>query len=141
AERVITELAVGEALVSMLDEQGVPEPVERAWIDPPKSQLPPLSEAERRALVTGSVLYGHYETAVDRESAYEELPKRAETRATPAGATPAEDTSKSGFNIGGTLEAFAKSAMRAAGSQVGRQVMRGIFESMLGSPAPRRQRR
>lgn len=149
AERAVTELAVGEALVSMLDEQGVPEPVERAFIDPPRSQLEPLSESERRARVTGSVIYGHYEKAVDRESAYEQLAARASGPGAPptapgtrSGEGPSSKASvPSGGGLGETLEAFAKSAMRAAGSQVGRQVMRGIFESMLGTPASRRRRR
>jgi len=140
AEKAVTELAVGEALVSMLDEQGVPQPVERTLIDPPRSQLPPLSDAERRALVNGSVLYGHYEAAIDRESAYEQLAARAAAPTAPTASAPSAGA-KSGFSFGETLEAFAKSAMRAAGSQVGRQVMRGIFESMLGSTAPRRRRR
>jgi DNA helicase HerA-like ATPase len=156
-ERVITELAVGEALVSLLDEQGVPRPVERALIDPPRSRLTPLSADERRSVIEKSVVFGHYETAVDRESAYERLAARAnasEPAATEAPArapgaspkpearkAPAPRPQKEDSPIGDALEGFAKSAMRAAGSQIGRQVMRGLFESMLGSPAPRRRRR
>src|SRR6185295_11211025 len=82
-EKAITELAVGEALVSLLDESGVPRPVERALIDPPRSQLAPLSADDRAAVVRSSVLYGHYEQAVDRESAYEKL--QAKASSAPAG--------------------------------------------------------
>ena len=73
----ITELARGEALVSMLDSKGVPAMVSRAMIAAPDSRMGPLSEGERRALVEGSPLFGRYETAIDRESAYELLQARA----------------------------------------------------------------
>src|SRR5688572_20989395 len=76
-ETVITELGVGEALVSFLDEKGHPNIVDRALIYPPQSQLPPLTPVEREQLVKQSTLYGHYENLVDRESAYEMLKARA----------------------------------------------------------------
>src|SRR5512136_2518248 len=75
-EKVITELAVGEALVSVLDGKGAPTVVERALICPPHSRLTPLSSDERRQMIQGSILYGHYEKTVDRESAYERLKAR-----------------------------------------------------------------
>src|SRR5438105_2080862 len=72
-EAAITELAVGEALVSLLNEKGQPGIVDRALIYPPKTQLPPLAAGEREQVVKQSTLYGHYERVVDRESAYEML--------------------------------------------------------------------
>jgi uncharacterized protein len=67
----ITELGVGEALVSFLDEKGIPTPVERAFICPPQSRIGPATDAERAAVINNSVLRGFYERQVDRESAYE----------------------------------------------------------------------
>ena len=98
-EQVITELGVGEALVSLLDEKGRPGVTERAFVVPPGSQLGPLSDAERKATVSRSALAGHYEKTVDRESAHERLAARAEEvaqekaaeaqqKAQPAGAEP-----------------------------------------------------
>src|SRR5512145_717926 len=83
-DTVIMELAVGEALVSFLDAKGTPTEVERALILPPKSRLGPLSSEERAAVVKGSVLYGHYEAIVDRESAYEKLKAKAGGDTAPA---------------------------------------------------------
>jgi len=79
-EKVIMELGVGEALVSFLDEKGQPGIVERAFICPPGSRIGPVTPDTRRQIVTGSVLYGHYERVIDRESAYEVLKQRAERR-------------------------------------------------------------
>ena len=73
----ITELSVGEALVSLLDEKGRPSMVERAFILPPASRIVPVSDAERVAIIKSSVIYGHYEQAIDRESAYEIIKSRA----------------------------------------------------------------
>src|SRR4029079_17528589 len=78
ADRVITELEVGEALVSLLDEKGRPNMVERAFIVPPASQLGPITDAERAQLVRSSPVSGKYETTVDRESAYEKLTQRTQ---------------------------------------------------------------
>ncbi len=139
--KAITELEVGEALVSFLDARGTPGVVERAFVLPPKSRLAPLSPAERAAAVKGSVLFGHYEAAVDRESAYEKLKAKA-AGAAPAPApaegeipeTPttrgraAEPRSQAGNLFG----AMAKSAAHAIGSQIGRQIIRGVLGSILG---------
>ena len=76
-ETVLTELAVGEALVSMLDENGSPSMVERAKIVPPRSQVGAITSDQRKQIITSSILAGHYEKAVDRESAYEKLQARA----------------------------------------------------------------
>jgi hypothetical protein len=146
-EAAITELAVGEALVSLLDEKGRPHPVERALIVPPRSQLGPVTPEQRQAIIKQSVLYGHYEAEVDRESAYEKLKGRAEL--SPAAATPSsqaegEKTASGGWldSIGGMLggggnrqgvaEAAIKSAARAIGSQLGREIIRGVLGSILG---------
>src|SRR5205814_5685241 len=89
-ETVLTELAVGEALVSMLDENGSPEVVERAKIVPPRSQVGAITPDQRKQIINSSVLAGHYETAIDRESAYEKLQVRAGEKAQTADAPPVE---------------------------------------------------
>ena len=85
---MLTELAVGEALVSMLDENGSPEVVERAKIVPPRSQVGAITPDERKQIIDSSVLAGHYEKAIDRESAYEKLQARAGEKTQSAGAPP-----------------------------------------------------
>ena len=87
-ETVLTELAVGEALVSMLDENGSPEVVERAKIVPPRSQVGAITPDQRKQIINSSVLAGHYEKAIDRESAYEKLQARAGEKTRSAGAPP-----------------------------------------------------
>ena len=77
--KTITELGVGEALISVLDEKGTPTKVERAWIFPPRSRLTPLTPEERDQVIKASVLYGVYEKTFDRESAYEILKAKAES--------------------------------------------------------------
>src|SRR6185369_10029716 len=98
-EAAITELGVGEALVSFLDEQGRPLPVERALIRPPQSRIGPASDAERQAAIRASLLHGIYEKSIDRESAYEILKNRA---AQSAQQTPAPEEER-GFDWGGML--------------------------------------
>ncbi len=147
-ERAIAELAVGEALVSFLDQSGAPAIVERAWIHPPSSRIGPLSDDERTAISRASLLYGHYEAAVDRESAYEKLKARAEATQPP----PLPDATKSSGGLStslndlllgstgprggrreGMLESAARSAARTLGSQVARSIFRGVLGSMGGS--------
>jgi hypothetical protein len=132
--KAVTELAVGEALVSVLDEKGSPTPVERAFIYPPKSRLTPLTAEERAQIIKGSLLYGHYERLVDRESAYEKLKERteqlqaqAEQVSGPRG-RPAVQS-----ETGKLIQAMAKSAAHAVGSQIGRQIIRGVLGSLFGS--------
>ena len=142
-EASITELGVGEALISLLDEKGRPTPVERAFVCPPASRLGPATDDERQQTIRSSLLYGHYEKQVDRESAYEKLKNRAAQTATEA--PPAEEGK--GFDWGGMLggstgprgghregvfEAAAKNAARAIGSELGRQIIRGVLGSLLG---------
>ena len=146
-EQAITELAVGEALVSLLDEKGVPGVVDRAWIVPPASQIGPITDAERLAIVKVSVLAGHYETPIDRESAYEKLKARTEemqgSTAPPVAQSNAtqrtslEDllfgsTGPRGGRREGMLESAAKSAARTIGSQVARSILRGALGSISG---------
>ncbi|MDP2808585.1 MAG: DUF853 family protein [Rhodocyclaceae bacterium] len=150
AETAITELSVGEALVSFLDEKGSPTMVERAFVLPPSSRIGPMTAGERKAAIEGSVIYGHYEQAVDRESAYELL-KRQVARKVSAGETaeaaspqPAAGGAMGGLGdmLGGIFggdsrrqgvgEALIKSAVRAIGSQLGREIIRGVLGSILG---------
>jgi DNA helicase HerA-like ATPase len=146
----ITELGVGEALVSLLDEKGKPGVVQRAWIVPPRSRLGPLTEAERRQVMAASLVAGVYEKVVDRESAYERLKARAEelaaeqARAETKAQTPAGGgggvlgdllggaAGAGGRRREGVVEALAKSAARSVGSQIGRAIVRGVLGSLLG---------
>lgn len=165
-DTVITELAVGEALVSMLDENGSPQIVERAKILPPRSQIGAITPEQRKQIISASGLAGKYDKVLDRESAFEKLKERAGqkvgaagTPATaPAGAAPAsagggsllEEALGTGGSIfqptigprGAVHDSFATSAMksvvRAASSQMGRQVMRGILGGILGGGSRRR---
>ena len=132
--KAITELEVGEALVSVLDEKGSPTIVERAYICPPHSRLSPLTPDERAKSIRGSVLYGHYEKMVDRESAYEKLKARTEQMQAESAqeeiqkrraAAPKSETEK-------ILGAAVKSAAHAIGSQLGRQIIRGVLGSIFG---------
>jgi len=128
AERVITELGVGEALVSLLDEKGRPTVVERAFIVPPASQIGPISPDERAQILRSSSLASKYEKTVDRESAHEKLSARTEEKPV-AAQTPAP----AGRQTQSILDAATKSAVRAIGSELGRQIIRGVLGSILGS--------
>src|SRR5918999_3965887 len=137
-ETAITELGVGEALVSFLDEKGRPDIVDRALIYPPQSQLPPLPAAQRDSIVKQSTIYGHYEKLVDRESAHEML----KARASQAEQTPAKTAGSSWQSeAGGLFDAMGKSAARAIGTQVGREIIRGVLGSLFGGGTTRRRRR
>jgi len=139
-ETVLTELAVGEALVSVLDARGMPTPVERTLIRPPASRLGPLTAPERAEHLARSPLAGRYDTPVDRESAHELLAARAAATVPEAvapapprrGEEPAAPPSRRGREPDTLLEATAKSALRAIGSQLGRQLVRGVLGSLLG---------
>ena len=137
-ESVITELGVGEALVSFLNDKGQPEVVDRALVFPPESQLPPLAAAEREAAVKQSALYGHYEKLIDRESAYEMLKARAPQA--PVGQQSAGGGAGWQSQAGEMAEALGKSAARAIGSQLGREIMRGVLGSIFGGTTTRRRR-
>jgi DNA helicase HerA-like ATPase len=164
-ETVLKELAVGEALVSMLDENGSPEVVERAKIVPPRSQVGAITPDQRKQIIESSIIAGHYEKAVDRESAYEKLQARAGEKAQTAGAPPVKadepaterpPSSVLDEALGKVTSVFqptigprggihdslatsmAKSAMRAASSSIGRQIARGILGGILGGGSRRR---
>ena len=136
-EQVITELGIGEALVSVLDANGSPTPVERVLIRPPESRIGPISDDERKEQIQRSPYKGRYDKVVDRESAYEMLKQRAEQQAQAAEKQAAEDAEKAAQEKKPTrsresaVEAMMKSAARAAGTQIGRQIMRGVLGSIL----------
>jgi DNA helicase HerA-like ATPase len=157
-EAAITELEVGEALVSLLDDKGRPTMVERAFVVPPGTRIGPITAQERQQLIKSSAVAGVYDKTVDRESAYEKLTQRvaekapdAQAGAPVAGREPGKPATASsgglldalGGFLGGTtgprggrregaVEAAAKSAARAIGSQVGREIVRGVLGSILG---------
>ncbi|MBR0566519.1 DUF853 family protein [Azoarcus sp. L1K30] len=147
AAAAITELGVGEALISFLDEKGRPNVVERAFVVAPDSRLGPLSEAERKTAITASVIYGHYEKVEDRESAYERLRAQAAARDAAATETAAGNGGSSGGALNdilfgstgprggqrdGLVQIAAKTVTRTIGSSIGRQIVRGLLGSLLG---------
>jgi DNA helicase HerA-like ATPase len=149
-EKAISELGVGEALVSFLDEKGQPGVVERAFVLPPESRIGPIGMDMRQQVIQQSVLYGHYERMIDRESAYEILKARAEkmmeqahqptytvprarpTTTRPPYTYPEPERRPVGRPRDTIFDAMAKSAARSIGSQVGRQILRGVLGSILG---------
>jgi DNA helicase HerA-like ATPase len=145
-ETAILELGVGEALVSVLDEKGTPTMVRRAFIAPPESKLGPLTPQQRTAVIQNCAFYGHYENAIDRESAYEMLKKRTvelQTQAQQAAEQAApQESALSGVMeaAGGIFGAFAKSAARSIGTQVAREITRGLLGSFFGGSTTRRRR-
>ena len=133
---VITDLGVGEALVSMLDEKGRPQIVQRTMIKPPQSQIGPITPQQRQQLLQSSLLAGVYDKILDRESAHEVLAERAEKMQQAALAEKNEAMKETvkpsrASNRQSIFEAFAKSAMRSIGSQIGRRLVRGILGSLL----------
>ena len=148
-EAVITELGVGEALVSLLDEKGRPTVVERALVLPPGSRLGAVTAEERAATIKASLLAGVYDKVEDRESAYEKLAQRVQEQQAAQPAAAAAQSGSGGLfgSLGGLLggatgprgghrdgiaELAAKSAACAIGSQVGRQIIRGVLGSIFG---------
>jgi hypothetical protein len=155
-ETAITELAVGEALVSFLDAKGRPSITERAFVLPPGSQLGPITAAQRQVLLQNSLVAGVYEKVVDRESAYEKLRGRAESApgapaTTPAGqgtAAPQEEgggmggmlnellfgsTGPRGGKRDGLVQTMAKSTARTMGTKVGQEILRGVLGGIFGA--------
>ena len=129
-EKAITELETGEALVSFLDEKGAPGITERAYILPPFGQIGPVTDSERDAVIKGSVLYGHYEKEIDRESAYEMLMERAKKIRSEKAQAEAKPARK-GRQKDTLAETVLKSAVRAAASQAGRSIVRGVLGSIF----------
>ena len=141
--------------MSLLDEKGRPSIVERAFILPPVSRIGPITDAERAAIIKSSVIFGHYEQVVDRESAYEIIKSRTAIKQEPERTTAPQDdgaaqnaqaggmmdmfgdmllgkTGPRGGHHPGILDSLAKSAARSAGSQVGREIFRGVLGSIFG---------
>ena len=151
-ETAITELAVGEALVSCLDEKGRPGITQRAYVLPPGSQIGPITPAQRQALLSSSLVAGVYEKMVDRESAHEKLQGRSAasaapgTAATPPGAGGTETggilsglndvlfgtTGPRGARHDGLVQTMAKTAARTVGSSLGKEILRGVMGSLFG---------
>ncbi len=158
-ETAITELAVGEALVSFLDEKGRPGVTERVYVLPPGSQIGPIDTEQRKALLSSSIVAGFYEKTIDRESAYELIKGR--TQANMATQSQAKEVAKemakeagnaAGSEASGGLldnlgsifgggakrtrasagEQMIKSAASSIGREVGRQIIRGVLGSILG---------
>ena len=164
---VITQLSVGEALVSFLDEKGTPGIVEQATICPPHSQIGPITPEQRQELMKTSLVAGVYETPLDRQSAYEVLKSRTEAAApapqVPTVATPQPTAPQPGSSgmmqgvenmLGGLFtptigprggrtpsvaQAMMTSAARSVGTQVGRELIRGVLGSLMGGGTTRRR--
>lgn len=147
-EKVITELGVGEVLISTLDEKGVPTVVDRAFVVPPMSQLGPITPEQRAQLINTSLVAGQYEQAVDRESAFEILASRAEQKmAADAEAKAAEEAAKEAARqakeeraaargpdtlVESITKSVARSASSSIGRQIGNQIVRGVLGSIFG---------
>jgi len=164
-ETAITELAVGEALVSFLDAKGRPSVTERVFVLPPGSQLGPITPQQRQALMASSLVAGVYEKVVDRESAYEKLKGRAAEAGGQAGnaagggngkvatGAPAEEgggllgglndvlfgsTGPRGGKRDGLAQTMAKSAVRTMGTTIGKEILRGVLGGIFGGGSKRR---
>ncbi len=143
----ITELGVGEALVSTLGGRGVPSIVQRTLIRPPASRMGPATRAERAAVMAASPLAGRYEETVDRKSAHEILGKRAETAAEalrqeeerlkrekkrrPAARTPTRSRGQTSRRKQSTFGSMANNLLRSAGRSIGRELVRGLLGSLF----------
>jgi len=117
--KAITELGVGEALISVLDAKGTPTPTERAFVLPPASRIGPLAAEERQRIIKSSTVYGHYEQMVDRESAFEMLR---------SGAKPGSDAKSTGA---------AKGAATTDSGGLGGDMLSSVKDFLLGSTGPR----
>ena len=157
-ETAVTDLAVGEALLSLLEADGSPSMVQRAMIVPPHGRIGAITPEQRQQIMASSLVAGHYEQIIDRESAEEVLKARAEAAlaaaeqaaaaavtaaAAEAETMPAQRPASGGGGAGrapaaprgrtreGMLEAMSKSVVRAVGSQMGRQLARGLMGTFL----------
>jgi DNA helicase HerA-like ATPase len=131
-EQAITEVGVGEALVSFLDSKGIPSPVERALICPPTSRLRPLDFEERDKVRAGSIVGDYYDNEIDRVSAYEKLLERAKQKEEEENQTTKRNRTRKTNSAGDIFGAAAKSAARSFGTQLGRQIIRGVLGSFFG---------
>ena len=154
AFEVITQLGVGEALVSTLEKKGVPSIVQQTLIRPPSSRLGPLEPGERSGLIKNSAVYGLYDETQDRESAYETLRRQAEEKArreeerrrleeeeerraeeAKRKEREARRSSRSSRGRQTVTEAAVKSVVRSMSSQLGRRLGRELVRGILGSLA------
>lgn len=143
-ETAITELGIGEALVSVLDNNGSPTPVARVMVAPPASRIGPLTDEERIDVMARSPYQAIYQQVIDRESAYEILKGRVAQQAQTEQQQKeqaqqqkeqtrvSQQAARTGTRRDSAVDAFAKSAARAIGSSLGRQIVRGILGSLLG---------
>ncbi|WP_353233911.1 helicase HerA-like C-terminal domain-containing protein [Diaphorobacter ruginosibacter] len=150
-EAAITEVGVGEALISFLDPKGRPTPTERVYVIPPGSQIGPISADQRKSLMAGSLVAGTYDTPIDRESAYEILRGRAEGQASSAAVQKGQasqgaeggimdelnnvlfgSTGPRGGKKDGLVQTMAKSAVRTVGTNLGKEILRGVLGGLLG---------
>lgn len=139
-EDLITELSVGEALVSVLDESGKPTIAEKVFVAAPTSRIGPIDDTERSEIINRSPLHAIYQKSIDRESAFEVLRKRAETQQKEQPETAAKEKDSPGFweSIFGSskgkrqsaTEAMVKSTVRSIGNTLGREIIRGILGSI-----------
>ncbi|TXH70987.1 MAG: DUF853 family protein [Lysobacteraceae bacterium] len=147
--KTISQLGTGEALVSTLQDKGVPMPVERTLIAPPRCRMGAITDAERMQVRAGSPVGGKYDTRVDRDSAAEMLANKAQAATEQAKAPPArtreqDDAEEGGFGQAvkdamfgtkrrqGMIETMAKQTARTVGSQIGRQILRGVLGGIFG---------
>ncbi len=153
SEAAIMELAVGEALVSTLEDDGIPSIVERTMIRPPVSRIGPATESERNSTITSSPFAGRYDKEIDRESAHEKLKARVEqieaptlnqfptaaqklnqfpaaVQQTPQQRAPAKPRGRQRQTV---TEALTKSVVRSVGSSIGRQIGRGLLGGIMGT--------
>ena len=165
-EAAITDLAVGEALVSFLDDKGRPSETERVFVIPPGSQIGPITADQRKALRDNSLVAGVYEQLLDRESAYEVLKAKGASLSTAAAnaagmaSTAGNGATSQDGNAGGLMGSMSnllfgtegprgghrdgiaqlvvKSAVRTVGSSIGREIVRGVLGSLLGVGGRRR---
>jgi uncharacterized protein len=146
---VISQLSVGEALVSTLQDKGVPMPVERTLICPPRCRMGSITSEERNTVISRSPVTGKYNVAVNRDSAYEILSRRAlEKKSSEVGSnnTAVKKTAERGM-VGdliwgtrrrqGMVEALAKQTARTVGNEIGRKIIRGVLGNMLGGTSRR----
>ena len=156
-EKAITELEVGEALISFQDEKGRPSVTERVYVLPPASKIGPISPEQRKTLMADSIVAGVYEKTIDRESAFEKIKGRVQDRQNQSDAASSGSGSKDapaakedggimgslndvlfgktgprGGQYDGLAQTMAKSAVRTMGSSVGRQIIRGVLGGIFG---------
>ncbi|HEX3007001.1 MAG TPA: helicase HerA-like domain-containing protein [Bacteroidales bacterium] len=145
-EEEITQLGVGEALVSFLDEKGIPGMVEKAKILPPQGQIGPITPDERANIIKNSLVYGVYDKLVDRESAFEILQQKVASQKASEEAVieqkkQAQQAPEGGMFGGGLIgeltKIAGKSVTRQIGNEVGRQLVRGLMGSLFGGSTGR----